>query len=238
MDNDWIRIYLVRHGHVNYFDENHQPVNPKYAVLSELGIQQIQAVADLIRNIQFDEVYSSTMPRSIQTAEVLLAKHDGAQAIQFCDEICEIRSGRLREIEPQQALQMIQYAYRFHSQHVENFMLGEKWSDFESRILTWFESILFKLSQPKQILISSHDAVNRVLINWMYDQVGQDIYVQEQDYGCLNILDIEIHEDRICNKRIKLQNYTPYNPAKLNLFNSAMDDVYQAYTQMKQMKES
>ena len=52
MDNYWIRIYLIRHGHVNYFDENHQPVNPKYAALSELGIQQIQAVADLVQDIR------------------------------------------------------------------------------------------------------------------------------------------------------------------------------------------
>ncbi|MEG1031389.1 MAG: histidine phosphatase family protein [Acinetobacter sp.] len=235
MDSHWIRIYLVRHGHVNYFDQDHQPINPKYALLSDIGIQQIQALAEITKEIQFDAMYSSTMPRSIQSAELLNRQ---AIDIQSCDEIREIRSGRLREVEVQHALRMIKYAYCFQSQHFEKFIQGENWTDFETRILGWFESILLTPHKMQNILISSHDAVNRVLINWIYDHVGQDIYGQEQDYGCLNILDIEIHKGQIRNKRIKLQNYTPYSPVKLNLLNSAMDEVYQAYMQLNEMKES
>ncbi len=36
-----IRLYLVRHGHVDYFDAAQQPINPKYAPLSVQGEQQI-----------------------------------------------------------------------------------------------------------------------------------------------------------------------------------------------------
>ncbi|ENE6700917.1 histidine phosphatase family protein, partial [Acinetobacter baumannii] len=37
MDKYRLRIYLVRHGHVSYFDAANNPINPKFAQLSEQG---------------------------------------------------------------------------------------------------------------------------------------------------------------------------------------------------------
>ncbi|OUJ82577.1 histidine phosphatase family protein, partial [Acinetobacter baumannii] len=45
MDKYRLRIYLVRHGHVSYFDAANNPINPKFAQLSERGIEQIQQLA-------------------------------------------------------------------------------------------------------------------------------------------------------------------------------------------------
>lgn len=70
MDKYRLRIYLVRHGHVSYFDAANNPINPKFAQLSEQGIEQIQQLAHQLRDISFEKIYSSTMPRSIQTAEI------------------------------------------------------------------------------------------------------------------------------------------------------------------------
>ena len=229
MDNFWVRLYLVRHGHVAYFNEQHQPINPKYAMLSTQGIEQIQSLAEQLKQVEFGNVYSSTMPRSIQTAEILTASHSGNETI-ACDEIREIRSGRLREIQPQHAELEIKHAYRHQTYQLNQFMQGEAWSEFEYRIVTWLENMILATDKTQNILISSHDAVNRVMINWVYNRSGQDLYVQEQDYGCLNILDIEIQQGRILNKRIKLQNFTPYDLNKSKLLNSAMDDVYDIYT--------
>ncbi|MFC3901352.1 probable phosphoglycerate mutase [Acinetobacter marinus] len=233
MDSYWVRVFLVRHGHVNYFDQAHRPINPKFASLSDTGVEQVTTLAELIQDIQFDGIFSSTMPRSIQTAEIL-NRH--AQTIQSYDEIREIRAGRLREISPQHALQLIKYGYCFESQGMQDFLHGERWDDFMSRVVTWFERLLLSTDRQRTFLISSHDVVNRVLIHWVYDQLGRDVYGQEQDYACLNIIDVEIYQGRIRHKRIKLQNYTAYNPVKLNLSQSAMDDVYQSYVQMLDVK--
>lgn len=236
MDNYWLRIYLVRHGHVAYFDEQNQPINPKNAVLSIQGVEQIQHLAEQLKEVEFGEIYSSTMPRSIQTAEILMSSRIGQTAI-ACDEIREIRSGRLREIRPEHAELEIKYAYLHQTYQLHQFMQGEQWTEFEHRVLTWLEQMILATDKPQNILISSHDVVNRVLINWVYHRNGQDLYGQEQDYGCLNILDIEIQQGRILNKRIKLQNFTAYDLNKSQRFNSAMDDVYDVYSKAKGFME-
>ncbi len=71
MDKYRLRIYLVRHGHVSYFDEANNPINPQFAQLSERGIEQIQQLAHQLQVVNFEKIYSSNMPRSIQTAEIL-----------------------------------------------------------------------------------------------------------------------------------------------------------------------
>ncbi|MFY0034717.1 histidine phosphatase family protein, partial [Acinetobacter baumannii] len=115
----------------------------------------------------------------------------------------------------------------------------ESWTHFISRVLTWFEGMILTANKDQNILISSHDIVNRILINWVYGHDFKDVYSQEQDYGCLNILDLTIENQKVISKRIKLQNFTPYNLIKNELFNSAMDDVYETYiaTQGFKLKE-
>ncbi|HHL1989614.1 histidine phosphatase family protein [Acinetobacter baumannii] len=239
MDKHLLRIYLVRHGHVSYFDADNNPINPKFAQLSQRGIEQIQGLAHQLRDINFEKIYSSTMPRSIQTAEILNSYQNEPKDIMSFDDIREIKAGRLREISSDRAELEIKKAYQFHKNNLELFVQGESWSLFITRVLTWFEKIILTANKDQNILISSHDIVNRILINWVYGHDYKDVYSQEQDYGCLNILDLKIENQIVISKRIKLQNFTAYNLNKNELFNSAMDDVYETYiaTQGFKLKE-
>ncbi|WP_224991903.1 histidine phosphatase family protein [Acinetobacter pittii] len=239
MDKHQLRIYLVRHGHVSYFDADKNPINPKFAQLSERGIEQIQGLAHQLRDINFEKIYSSTMPRSIQTAEILNSYQNEPKDIMSFDDIREIKAGRLREISFDRAELEIKKAYQFHKNNLELFVQGESWSLFINRVLAWFEKIILTANKDQNILISSHDIVNRILINWVYGHDCKDVYSQEQDYGCLNILDLKIENQIVISKRIKLQNFTAYNLIKNELFNSAMDDVYETYiaTQGFKLKE-
>ncbi len=55
MDKYRLRIYLVRHGHVSYFDAANNPINPKFAQLSERGIEQIQQLAHQLQVVNFEK---------------------------------------------------------------------------------------------------------------------------------------------------------------------------------------
>lgn len=55
MDKYRLRIYLVRHGHVSYFDADKNPINPKFAQLSERGIEQIQQLAHQLQDVSFEK---------------------------------------------------------------------------------------------------------------------------------------------------------------------------------------
>lgn len=233
---DHVRLYLVRHGHVQYFDEQHRPVNPKYAPLSTEGIGQIETLATELKQIQFDQMYSSTMPRSIQTAQILASQHTRQNIISL-DAIREIKAGRLKEILPEQAERVIGKAYHVKQHDLSQFLNGESWQDFRERILPTVQGMIHH-HQNQQILISAHDAVNRIILAWVHDQQAQDLHAYEQHYGCLNIVDIFMAHGEIIEKRILLQNYTPYNRFKQNLHSNAVEDVYQLYLKTNGFQEN
>lgn len=71
-------IFLIRHGHV------HNPDNIVYGRLpgfrlSEMGRQQAQAVAAFLEDKPLAAVYSSPQLRARQTAEIILAPHNGLE---------------------------------------------------------------------------------------------------------------------------------------------------------------
>ncbi|WP_313520485.1 histidine phosphatase family protein, partial [Pseudomonas sp.] len=77
----------------------------------------------------------------------------------------EVRAGRLREIAVAQLQQRVCQAYASSIEAEGSFLGGERWSDFEARILQCFEALL---AEPdwESLLIVSHDAVNRQLLGW------------------------------------------------------------------------
>ena len=232
-----VRLYLVRHGHVMYFDEQNKPINPKYAPLSDRGRFQIRQLAkQLAEDIQIDHIYCSTMPRSVETAK-LLAKYQSVKEITALDDLREIKAGRLKEIAPIDAKTIIHGAYRQKTHHLDTFLNGESWEDFEKRVLPCVKDMINN-HLGQQVLISSHDAVNRLIIAWVYGQVGQDLNVQEQHYGALNIIDVYVKDQKIIEKRIILQNYTPYNLFKEQLHHNAVEDVYQMYLKTNGFQEN
>lgn len=231
---NWGRLYLVRHGHVDYFDAEHRPINPKFAALSAQGRQQIQLLAEQMQDLPLDGIYSSSLLRAEQTATILAAERD--LPIQKIADFCEIRSGRLRDIQLDQAEILIKYAYAAADHQLEQFMQGEHWQAFQERVLTALQQILIQ-HPDQQILIAAHDAVNRVIINWVYGQTEHHFYVQEQHYGCLNIIDYLVQDQQVLQKRLQLQNYTPYNILKINQQHSAMDEIYRMYQQANGFQE-
>ncbi len=230
----WGRLYLVRHGHVDYFDAEHRPINPKYAELSAQGREQIAVLAQDMQQLPLDYVYSSSLIRATQTAAILVGQR--MLPIQALPELCEIRSGRLRDIPYEQAEVLIKYAYAAAEHQLEQFMQGERWQDFQDRVLTALQQILVRHPE-QQILIAAHDAVNRVIINWVYGQEQHQFYAQEQHYGCLNIIDYQIDAEHVSHSRLQLQNYTPYNIFKMDQQHSAMDEVYRMYQQANGFQE-
>lgn len=234
---DRVRLYLIRHGHVQYFDDQHRPINPKYAPLSLQGREQIELLAQQLgRQIQADQIYSSTMPRAIETAQ-LLAQHQQNKQIISLDELREIKAGRLKDIKSEDAKIQINSAYQYHHYDLKQFLNGEIWIDFHNRVIPCIEKIVLQHLQ-QEIFIAVHDAVNRLIIAWAYQQLGQDLNVQEQHYGALNILDIFVQDGKIIEKRILLQNYTPYNLFKQNLHTNAVEDVSHMYLKTNGFQET
>ena len=217
------RCYLVRHGHVDYFSPAGQPLDPRNVPLSALGEDQVRQLAQVLASVSFDRALCSDYPRARQTAEVLLG--DQPIELQACAQLREVRAGRLREIAPEQVQRQVSYAFDSFAEPDGSFMGGERWSDFDSRIMARFEEVL---AEPdwQSLLLVSHDAVNRLLLGWALGGARGCAAGLEQDNACLNIIDIDMQAGRILRRCVRVVNLTPYDLPKAGQRQTVMERIH------------
>src|SRR5262245_44260707 len=87
------RIYLLRHGEVSYFDGAGKPFPPPSVALNEEGIAQAEAAAAVLRAVPIDRAVHSDLPRTRETAEIVLRGRGIAAAP--CAALREINPGGL-----------------------------------------------------------------------------------------------------------------------------------------------
>ncbi|OPK06635.1 MULTISPECIES: histidine phosphatase family protein [Pseudomonas] len=217
------RCYLVRHGHVDYFSPAGQPLDPRNVPLSALGEDQVRQLAQVLASVSFDRALCSDYPRARQTAEVLLG--DQPIELQACAQLREVRAGRLREIAPEQVQRQVSYAFDSFAEPDGRFIGGERWSDFDSRIMARFEEVL---AEPdwQSLLLVSHDAVNRLLLGWALGGARGCAAGLEQDNACLNIIDIDMQAGRILRRYVRVVNLTPYDLPKAGQRQTVMERIH------------
>jgi len=217
------RIYLVRHGHVDYFDASGQPLDPRSVPLSAEGREQVRALAALVEPLSFDRALCSDYPRARQTAERLLGGR--GPHLEESAALREVRAGRLRDIPSQQLQPSICHAYANLAEADGRFLGGERWDAFEARILERFQALL---DEPdwRRLLIVSHDAVNRLLLGWALGGGRGCAAALEQDNACLNILDIDMQGDRVLRRFVRVVNLTPYDLHKAAEPRTVMERIH------------
>ncbi len=70
------RLYFLRHGQTTWNADGNRYAGASDVPLTEAGIEQAKQGAILLRDLQFDEVYSSALSRARDTAKLALAGRD------------------------------------------------------------------------------------------------------------------------------------------------------------------
>lgn len=222
------RLYLVRHGHVSYFDARGQPLNPKHVSLSSLGITQVKSLAAVLKDVRIDRIICSDLERAKQTAQ-LLADASGAGITPQPEEgLREIRAGRLREVPIDRLEAELGYAYDGAASDDAAFVGGENFADFQQRIFAVLERLIAD-ADWNSALIVSHDAVNRMLLCWAAGTDRGSMAAFEQDMACLNIIDVDTLEGNVVRRLIRSMNFTPYDMPKSAVNLTVMEQVLHSY---------
>src|SRR5687768_10691211 len=87
------RIYLARHGEVNYFDAVGRPVPPNDVPLNDDGRRQAGRLADLLRGVAIDRAVSSDLPRAATTAGLVLAGQSSPPLLETDPFLREVQPG-------------------------------------------------------------------------------------------------------------------------------------------------
>lgn len=211
------RIYLMRHGSVDYFLPDGTPVAPDSVPLNATGRAQADAAGALFAaaGVRFDRVVVSGLPRTVETATRVLAAA-GLPGEHVVDErLQEIRPGRLADIPRDEVHQAFLGAFqgppvRGHARHgpqddqgsprqsgaslkgmvdeTTRFLGGESIGEMLDRTLPSFHELLADHGWQQALLVL-HGGVNRGLIS--YALAGQRCYLgrMEQSPACINVLD-------------------------------------------------
>lgn len=187
------RLYLMRHGSVDYFKPDGTPVPPHGVPLNEAGRAQADAAGALFAaaRVRFDRVVVSGLARTVETARrVLAAAGQEAATIVRDPRLEEIRSGRLDAIAPDQLRAAFTGVFSAAGD-VESlqFLGGETVGAMMDRCLPAFDEVLADASWTCALLVL-HGGINRALLGHALTGTRSFLGRLEQAPACINVLDI------------------------------------------------
>jgi probable phosphoglycerate mutase len=187
------RLYLMRHGSVDYFLPDGTPVPPRTVALNEAGRVQADAAGALFAGagVRFDRVVASGLERTVETARRVLAAAGQPGDDIACDpRLEELRPGRLGDIPRDQVRETFTRAF-MPGADVEShrFLGGETIGDMLDRCLPAFEELLADTGWRCALLVL-HGAINRALLG--HALAGGRVFLGriEQSPACINVLDV------------------------------------------------
>jgi broad specificity phosphatase PhoE len=228
------RIYLMRHGHVDYFaPEVVQSGNTKNVVLTPQGRMEANAAGRAFATVQFDRAICSGLPRTRETAEIVLSGLESPPKLEIEPALEEIHGGRSNVRSRAELVATVSF---FFSKAADDgatlFEGGEAFSAAQGRAVGAIERIL---REPgwSQILVVAHEGINKVLLSWAAGAGLLAAHAFEQDTGCINVVDFDMvpKEDggvgtEIERALIKAVNLTPYNYVKHGMNLTSLEAIF------------
>lgn len=229
------RIYLLRHGHVDYFSsEVVENRDPTLARLTPQGKEEARAAGEALSSVQFDIALSSGLRRTSDTARIVLDRQNySAPVLEVEERFQELHSGQYIEFESREQLAATM-TFQFENADKDGATFlpgGELFADALIRITSALED-LFQRDGWHTALIVAHEGVNRIILSWMCHAGLHASANFEQDTGCINILDFDLVPGRegasavIERRIIKSINLTPENYIKHGMNLRSLEAIF------------
>jgi len=188
------RLYLMRHGSVDYFTPDGTPLPPHTVPLNEAGRAQADAAGALFgaAGVRLDRVVASGLVRTVETARRVLAAAGQGVDVVLDPRLEEIRSGRLDAIAPDQLRAAFTGVFS-GAAYVESlrFLGGETVGAMMDRCLPAFDELVADPTWRCALLVL-HGGINRALLGHALTGVRTFLGRLEQSPACINVLDIGV----------------------------------------------
>jgi probable phosphoglycerate mutase len=160
----FMRMIIVRHGESEW-NRIHRYQGQLDAPLSELGVQQANALAERLRAEKVERIYTSPLQRCSHTAEIIAAHHPDVPT-EKDEALMEIHHGEWQG----------KYADEVNAQYAEGLQEwrvhpmrsqmpgGESLSNVLKRTLDFKEAVLAKHNADGCVIVVTHDVVIKILV--------------------------------------------------------------------------
>jgi len=184
------RLYLMRHAHAPAIGEDGIIRNHPGHPLSEDGIKQGESLAEGIKALGIESLWSSDALRALQTAEII-SKKTGLQ-VKIEPLLREFSIGDIENKHIFEAKEILKDTPIFSGFRKilpeEKFPGGENMIELEKRVIPAIGKIL-RDDPAERIGVVAHGGVNRIILIHFLGFPYTSFSLIEQDYACLNILD-------------------------------------------------
>ena len=226
------RIYLMRHGDVTYFDASGRAIDPDTVPLNDHGRIQATAAGRAFaeQHIRFDKVIVSGLPRTVETAQRVLA--ETGQKIELVVEPAwqEIRGGKLSSIPAGEIESAFLGAFDGIVDERTRFLGGETIGELFDRVLPALAALREDTSWDTVLLVL-HGGVNRAILSHALTAGGRMFLGHlAQATGCINALDVgAAPRDWV----LRTINYAPPSPLHRDVRNTTMEMLYAQFIQYR-----
>lgn len=205
------RLYLFRHGAVDYIDDSGNWVpDPDVVDLNERGREQAAAMARLFAGVHVDKALCSGLPRTRQTGETVLG--DREIELEVCSELEEIRPVTGATAGGYDVYADIAFSH-WRAVHEEaRFLGGERYHDFYARICKAMDALLADPSWHN-LAVFAHGGTNAAALGWATGVGLQAFGLLDQSMCCLNIIDFDVDDaGHLIRKTVRGMNITADDP--------------------------
>jgi probable phosphoglycerate mutase len=231
------RIYLMRHGHVDYFSNRVATKGAHEAALTKLGIAQATASGQALSHVAFDLTISSGYPRTRDTLDLVMAQNEQAKPEHEIEpDMVEVRTGKMPGVTSRRDMATaMTFAYdAAGGPGASLFPEGEVFADALARGERAFLKLLARPDWHTALLVA-HEGINRLMLGWMTGNNLAAVQTFEQDLACINILDFDLVPAEsgdgvtIARRIIKAVNLTPYNYVKHGMNLTSLEFIFEHY---------
>jgi len=217
----------MRHGSVAYFDTAGNPVLPETVSLTEQGRAQATAAGRVFADagVRFDRVIVSGLPRTVQTAERVLAETGQQIAIDAWPELEEIRGGRLSQIPDHALRDAFMGVFEGVVAEEQRFLGGESVGELMDRIHPAIDRLRADPTWDTVLLVL-HGGVNCAILSLALTGQRMFLGALAQTPACINALDVgEERRDWV----VRFMNFAPPLPLQGDARTTTMEQLYAQY---------
>jgi probable phosphoglycerate mutase len=218
------RMYLFRHGSVDYMDASGNLVPDTNLVnLNDLGRSQARAMHTLFADVHIDRAFCSGLPRTVQTGRTVLG--DRNIDLEVHPGFAEIRSLEGESTVGYDVLADVAFSHWRAPDEDARFLGGERYSDFYRRIQKALEDVLGDPSWHN-LAIFAHGGTNAAVLGWTTGIGLAAFGVLDQATCCLNVIDFDMDASgNVLRKTVRAMNVTADDPAKANRHAGDMESL-------------
>jgi probable phosphoglycerate mutase len=220
------RLYLLRHGHVDYFAPGLTDFTQ--VPLTEEGRRQADLAGQALAGISFDAAFHSGLPRTMETLGLVLGT-DAEDAVAM-PQLAEIRGGKVKVETPEELAARLAFSFDGADEEGASFLPGgELFADAEARIIEGYRSLIEDHAWKRAVLVA-HEGVNRILLAHLTGGGLAALPHFEQDLCGINVLDFDVVPDgdgvSVARVILKAVNLTVHDPLKKDLPRTSLEHLF------------